>query len=198
MPAGINRTGSRGGNASVMVAAESFERVSALAPRLAAETKRPLGPVANGYKRGRESVASSAYQPRTPTAHIRSLRSSRRLATARLYTFTKTKMSISLFWTARRASHTGTKRLTPQLAKSLASAGVSLTPGVMLRLLLFIRWRWFHPVVVRRHCGSSPSEVTSTQRPLRRSSMFALSDHHCCRGRSVAGPARFPYSSQEA
>ena len=30
MPAGINRAGSRGGNASVMVAAESFERVSAL------------------------------------------------------------------------------------------------------------------------------------------------------------------------
>jgi hypothetical protein len=32
MPAGINRAGSRGGNASVMVAAESFERVSALVP----------------------------------------------------------------------------------------------------------------------------------------------------------------------
>jgi hypothetical protein len=31
MPAGMNRAGSRGGNASVMVAAESFERVSALA-----------------------------------------------------------------------------------------------------------------------------------------------------------------------
>jgi hypothetical protein len=31
MPAGINRAGSHGGNASVMVAAESFERVSALA-----------------------------------------------------------------------------------------------------------------------------------------------------------------------
>ena len=31
MPAGINRAGSRGGNASVMVATESFERVSALA-----------------------------------------------------------------------------------------------------------------------------------------------------------------------
>jgi hypothetical protein len=30
VPAGINRAGSRGGNASVMVAAESFERVSAL------------------------------------------------------------------------------------------------------------------------------------------------------------------------
>jgi hypothetical protein len=30
MPVGINRAGSRGGNASVMVAAESFERVSAL------------------------------------------------------------------------------------------------------------------------------------------------------------------------
>ena len=30
MPAGINRAGSRGGSASVMVAAESFERVSAL------------------------------------------------------------------------------------------------------------------------------------------------------------------------
>jgi hypothetical protein len=30
MPAEINRAGSRGGNASVMVAAESFERVSAL------------------------------------------------------------------------------------------------------------------------------------------------------------------------
>jgi quercetin dioxygenase-like cupin family protein len=36
--------------------------------------------------------------------------------------------------------------------------------------------------------------VTSTWRPFRRSSMFALSDHHCCRGRSGAGPARFPYS----
>jgi hypothetical protein len=32
MPAGINRAGSRGGSASVMVAAESFERVSALGP----------------------------------------------------------------------------------------------------------------------------------------------------------------------
>jgi hypothetical protein len=31
IPAGINRAGSRGGNASVMVATESFERVSALA-----------------------------------------------------------------------------------------------------------------------------------------------------------------------
>jgi hypothetical protein len=30
MPAGINHAGSRGGNASVMVVAESFERVSAL------------------------------------------------------------------------------------------------------------------------------------------------------------------------
>jgi hypothetical protein len=30
MPAGINRAGSRGGSASVMVAVKSFERVSAL------------------------------------------------------------------------------------------------------------------------------------------------------------------------
>jgi hypothetical protein len=46
MPAGINRAGSRGGNASVMVAAESFERVSALA----AHCDLPLHRGLDGFK----------------------------------------------------------------------------------------------------------------------------------------------------